>query len=131
MKNQETKKLVKELTEKIKKTRDEKIVFTKNTIVKGHNFDEKYVTKNDFKELVALYNVIKNDDVLDTKKYEDLINDNAKKFPFLFKCNESIYDFISELRWHGVYFIAKEMCRQGKEIDYINEVLDGRKSKNQ
>ena len=120
MKNQESKKLVKELILKLKQIKDVEIKFTKNKIIKCHNIDEKYVTKRNYKELVALFALLKDDNDFDAKKYEKMIDQNAKKFPFLFKCYESIYDFVSELKFGGPIFIAKEMSRQGKEIDYIH-----------
>ena len=121
MKNQESKKLVKRLTEKLKQVKNEDIVLSRNAAVRTIEINEKYVTKNDYKQLVALYNQLKEDAILDVAKYEYMIKTNASKFPFLFKCSQSIYDFVRELRFGGPFYIAKEMCRQGKEIDYINE----------
>ena len=121
MKNQESKKLVKELTLKLKQIKDEEITIAKNTINRKSKIEEKYVSLSNYKELIALYNLIKIDVVFYAQKYEDMIVENSKKFPFLFKCNQSIYDFVSELKYGGPLHIAKEMNRQGREIDYINE----------
>ena len=119
--NQERKKLVNELVARIRKVKDGDITLTKSKINNGHNVDEKYVSKKDYKELVALFEILKNDNYFVAHTYEKMIDENHKKFPFLFKCNHSIYDFVTELKCGGPYYIAKEMCRQGKEIDYINK----------
>lgn len=126
MKNQENKNLLKELTANYKEIKNKEIQVERVTVIKRPKINEKYVSKNDYKELVALYDMIKHEGSLNCKQIENMIKDNSKKFPFLFKCNQSIYDFVNELKCNGPYFVAKEMNRQGKEIEYINEAIKAR-----
>lgn len=114
------KKLVKELKDRVKATKNKNIQIEQVTIIKRPKIDEKYVTKENYKELVALYELIKNNENLNLDSVERMLDENPKKFTFLNKCNQYIFDFINELKCKGPYFIAREMSRQGKEIDYIN-----------
>ncbi len=126
MKNQENKKLIKELIESYKEIKNKEIQIRSITVIKRPKISEKFVSKNDYKELVALYDIIKHEGSIDVAKIENMITANAKKFPFLMKCCESIYDFVNELRCNGPYFIAKEMTRQGKEIEKMQKDIAAR-----
>ena len=121
MNNQEKKELVKLLTEKKKEIKNKNIQIEQATVLKKPRVDKKYVTENNYKELVVLYEMMREKPDISLEDVEKLIQQNAISFPFLNKCLISIYDFVSELRCNGPYYIAKEMSRQGKEIDYINE----------
>lgn len=123
MNNQEKRQLIKVLIEKKKSLKDKTIQIEKTTILKRPRVDKKYVTESNYKELVVLYDLIKENSNITNVEIETLIENNAINFPFLKKCLMSIYDFVSELRCGGPYYIAKEMSRQGKEIDYINNYI--------
>ena len=120
MNNNSRKQLVKLLTEKKKKLKDKNIQIEKPTIIKKPIVDEKYVSECDYKELVALYELIKEMPNLSNYELENIIEQNHNSFPYLTKCLNSMYDFITELRCGGPYSIAREMARQGKELDHIN-----------
>ena len=123
MNKQENKRLVKNLIENYKEINDQNLVIEKITVIKRPRIDEKYVSKNDYKELVALYEFLKDNPELSVSEIEKLVDENQKKFKFLNKCLESIFNFVTELKCRGPYFIAKEMSRQGREIDHINNNL--------
>jgi len=108
------------LIEKKKNIKDKSVTIEKTTILRKPRVDKKYVSDSDYKELVIMYDVIKDNSNLTNTEVENLIIKNSNHFPFLKKCNDSIYDFVTELRCGGPYVIAKEMSRQGREIDYIN-----------
>lgn len=121
---QDNKKLVKELTQKLKENRDIDFRFERISIVKKPQIDEKIVTKANYRELVVLYESIKNKDGVNIQEIENIIEGNEKKFPYLYKCNQSIYNFVVELRCNGPYYIAKEMTRQGKEIQRMQQDIE-------
>jgi len=120
MNKQENKRLVKLLTEKKRELKHKNIQIEQITLIKRPRIDKKYVSDNDYKELVVLYETLKEKSDLSIAEVEKLIVQNSVNFPFLKKCYDSIYDFVSELRFGGPYYIAKEMSRQGKQVDYIN-----------
>ncbi|MBE7707054.1 MAG: hypothetical protein E7Z91_07445 [Cyanobacteria bacterium SIG30] len=120
MNNQEKRQLVKLLSEKKKKLKNKVVPIEQVTVIKRPRIDKKYVSDNDYKELVILYDTMKEKPEVSIQSIEYFIEHNSSSFPFLKKCLMSIYDFVSELRCNGPYFIAKEMTRQGREIDYIN-----------
>lgn len=117
----ENKKLLKELTDKIRKVTKQELEIKKSNVIKQPEIDFKYVSKNNYKELIGLYNYMKAQESLDLSELERFIDKNKVRFPYLYKCNESIYDFASTLLCSGPQFIAREMTRQGKEIEYITE----------
>lgn len=119
----ENKTIIKQLTDKIHEMKNKNIQFERVTVIKRPKIDEKYVTKENYKELVSLYEVIKNNEEISVDSIERMLDENPKKFAFLNKCNQFIFNFVVELKCNGPYFIAKEMSRQGKEIDYINNHL--------
>ena len=123
MKNQETKQLVKIMTEKKKELKNKNIQIEKTTILKRPRVDKKYVTESNYKELLVLYDLLKGKPELNDAEVASLIEKSEAKFPFLKECLDSIYNFVTELKCNGPYYIAKEMSRQGKEIDYINKNL--------
>ena len=123
MKNHEQKSLIKLLTEKKKEMKNKNVIIERTAILKKPRVDKKYVSDSDYKELLSLYDLIKENSNITNVEIESLIENNAMNFPFLKKCLMSIYDFVSELRCGGPYYIAKEMSRQGKEIDYINNYI--------
>ena len=120
MNNQDKRALVKLLTKKKKEMKNKNIQIAKTTVLKRPRVNNKHVTEINYKELVILYDLLKEKPNLSNVEVENLIEQNAVSFPFLKKCLISIYDFVSELRCNGPYYIAKEMSRQGKEIDHIN-----------
>lgn len=121
MKNKENKKLVKELLQRLKQNEYKELPVEKITVIKKPRIDKRYVTDKDYKELVVLYEHMKSTQDFSYLDIEATIMKHKSKFPFLFKCNESIYNFVEELYCSGPYLTAKEMSRQGKEIAKYNE----------
>ena len=120
MNKETTKHLIKELTQRIKNVKCEELSINDSKIIKQPSIDTKYITEKNYKELVGLYNYMKAQESLDLTAIERFVDVNKIRFPYLHKCNESIYDFASTLLCSGPQFIAREMTRQGREIDYIN-----------
>ena len=120
MEKKEQRNLVKQLIEKKKAFKDKSVIIEKTTILSRPRVNKKYVSDSNYKELLVLYDFMKDNSDLCISEIENLIEHNALSFPFLKKCYDSIYDFVSYLKCNGPYYVAKEMSRQGKEIEYIN-----------
>lgn len=121
MKN--SRKLIKMLVERIKQTQDDEIEYSTNLIHKKPMVDAKYVSPKNYKEIVGFYNFIRDNQDLNDDELESILTNNKFRFEYLNKCNDCIFEFISTLRCRGPKYIAKEMTRQGKEIEYINKNL--------
>jgi len=72
---------------------------------------------------VAFYKYLKEQEDVDFELLDFVLEENKLKVPYLHKCNNSIYEFAQTLKCMGPEYIANEMTRQGKEIDYINREI--------
>lgn len=108
----ETKKLVKELTEKIKHERrnqvgtfekDEGGLFKTKTV-----FAAKSMTKANYRQLFGLYKFMKEHPEMKEDEIRLLLHKKSLEFGFLIKCDRTIEDFFSELVKHGPASMAEE-----------------------
>ena len=123
MKRRENKKLIKELMKRIKTTTGQDIMLKYDPIHKNRSALSKYVSLENYKELVAFYKYLKEKEDVDFELLDFVLEENKLKVPYLHKCNNSIYEFAQTLKCMGPEYIANEMTRQGKEIDYINREI--------
>ena len=119
MNKREQKNLIRKLTDKIKNTTYEDLKIKNNPLHKRKQILDKYVSIDDYKQLVGFYKFLKSFNEIDYVVIENLIDSN-KKFTFLKKCQQSIYQFTQTLYCFGPQYVAQEMSRQGKEVEYIN-----------
>lgn len=115
---------VKDLTDCIKNISKEDMGIYTNA-AKLNFVDSKYINKGEYKQVVGLYKYIKNQELpADEYKYfkilEIKIVNNQSNFKYLKRCCDYIFDFASTLNFYGPAYIAQEMARQEKEIEYIN-----------
>lgn len=124
MEQDRNKQFVKALTKSIKEVKDSELIIKSNSVIKKPKIDEKYISMKDYKEVVGLYNYVKELEILsegyvDFAQIENDIFNNSKKFKYLKECCEAIYNFVSTLRFYGPINIAKEMTRIGRANDKL------------
>ena len=113
MMNITNKSLIKDLT-KIIKARNKQAV-NLPSLYEFKGYDEKYITKQQYQELIALDRFIKDNPFIETERIKSVLKQEFKKFKYLQFCNISIEEFVATLKNYGVDFIANEMVRQQKE----------------
>ncbi len=108
--NDETKKLVVALTQKIKE--QGKIQFGGNfeednglfkTKVK---FNAKSMSKYQYSQLFALYDFMKENPKLSEADVRRLLRSKPIRFAFLNKCDTEVEDFLGDLKDHGPVYVA-------------------------
>lgn len=127
MEQDRNKQFVKDLTRSIREVKDSELIIKFNSAIKKPKIDEKYISRKDYKEVVGLYNYVKELDIssegcVDFAQIENDIFNNGKKFKYLKECCESIYNFVSILRFYGPANIAKEMTKIGRVNDKFLKV---------
>lgn len=119
--NDETKKLVVALTEKIKQERQKELgdgfqrdgELFKTTF----KFNAKTMTKSQYSQLFALYTFMEENPNVTEDEIRKVLHSKSINFWFLNKCDANIEDFISELRKHGPVSMALKVENRNKGLE--------------
>ena len=119
--NNETKKLVVALTEKIKQERQKEIgdgfqrdgELFKTTF----KFNAKSMTKNQYIKIFALYEFMQDNPNLSEEEIRKVIYTKTINFAFLVECDRTMDNFLTELKKHGPVSMAYEIERQHKSVE--------------
>ena len=90
------KSLIKDLT-KIIKARNKQAV-NLPSLYEFKGYDEKYITKQQYQELIALDRFIKDNPFIETERIKSVLKQEFKKFKYLQFCNISIEEFVATLK---------------------------------
>lgn len=108
----ETRKLVKELTERIKAERINDVgTFEKQEgmYVVKRKYNGKKVSKVNFRQLRGLCNFLRENPKMKDEEVRAMLHKKSFEFGFLITCDRNIEDFFSELRRHGAESIAVQI----------------------
>ena len=109
----ETKKLVKELTERIKAERINDIGgdFEKveGMYIVKRKYNGKKVSKAHFRQLRGLCNFLRSNPKMSDDEVRMLLHKRSYDFAFLINCDRLMEDFFAELRRHGAESVALQI----------------------
>lgn len=108
----ETRKLVKELTERIKAERINDVgTFEKveGMYVVKRKYNGKKVSKVNFRQLRGLCNFLRSNPKMKDDEIRMLLHKRSHDFSFLINCDRLVEDFFNELRKHGAESVAVQI----------------------
>ncbi len=129
MEKQTNEKLVQKLIERLRvaktnaQEQNKKDKFPKLLIGGEERINQKYISNEQYFQIVQLYNFLKEYEDLTHEEFEEILKTKFGKFMFLRRLNKIVKNLDEELRDHGVRYVAIKFAEIKYSKDFFKHWL--------